>query len=334
MGEENNMKLFLRFIYQYRFTALLFLLFMIIGAGVLFLYDTCYEAVFYAGALCVAVGAAAVCIGFYHFRNRHMLLRDVYRNLPLMTETIPEPDNLMQEDLQKIIVKLSSIYNAETAGMKNRQQEQMEYYTVWVHQIKTPISAMQMILQSEDTRENRELLAELFKIEQYVEMALCYLRLDSNSNDLIIKEYDLDSILRKAVHHYAPMFIRRRIGLIYTPVHARAVTDEKWLLFIVEQLLSNAVKYTVKGSVTIRYADEVLTVSDTGIGISEEDIPRIFEKGYTGLTGRQDTKSTGIGLYLCKRTAQMLGHRLTASSEVGKGSDFSIHLHRDKLYFE
>lgn len=328
------MKLFFRFISQYRLSAAVFLLFTAIAAGIFFLYDTSWEAVLYAAALCAAAGAVIICIRFLHFRSRHLLLRDVYGNLPLMTADIPEPEDLIEADLRRIIDGLSTMYSREMDSMRDGQQERMDYYTVWVHQIKTPIAAMQMLLQSEDTDRNRELLAELFRIEQYAEMALCYLRLDSSSTDLVIQEYDLDSIIRKAVHRYAPMFIRRRIGIVYSPVHARVLTDEKWLLFIIEQLLSNAVKYTSKGTVTIRYQDEVLTVSDTGIGISEEDVPRIFEKGYTGLSGRRDTKSTGIGLYLCKRTAQMLGHGLTAASEIGKGSDFSIDLHRKKLDIE
>ena len=172
------------------------------------------------------------------------------------------------------------------------------------------------------------------KCYKTAEMALCYLRLDSCSNDLVIKKYSIDDIIRKAVHRYAPQFIRRRIRLVYAPSGEKAVTDEKWLLFIIEQLLSNAVKYNVKGSVTISFAGDVLTVSDTGIGISQEDIPRIFEKGYTGLGGRTDRKSTGLGLYLCKKAADLLGHRISVTSEIGRGSSFSVDLSREKIDIE
>ncbi len=169
--------------------------------------------------------------------------------------------------------------------------------------------------------------AELFRVEQYADMALSYVRLGEGASDLLIQEYPLDDIVRKAVRKYAGQFIRRRIRLVYEGTDARVVTDEKWLGFIIEQLLSNAVKYTTEGSVTITVDDrKQLSVTDTGIGISPEDMPRIFEKGYTGYNGRLDKKSTGIGLYLCRMAADKLGHRLTAQSEPGRGSRFTVEL--------
>ena len=196
------------------------------------------------------------------------------------------------------------------------------------YSLEAPIAVMRVILQQTDTQENRELAAELFRIEQYVEMALCYVRLGEGSSDLVIQEYDLDDIIRKAVRKFAGQFIRRKIRLVYNGTDVRVLTDEKWLLFIIEQLLSNAVKYTPEGgTVTITVDDKKqLVVTDTGIGISKEDLPRIFEKGYTGYNGRLDKKSTGIGLYLCRTAADKLGHRLLAQSEPGKGSRFIVDL--------
>lgn len=326
--------MFFKFIYQYRRTAAAFLLFSAVYCGVFYIYDANTEAVLYAGLLCLVMGAVMVGICFLRFRKRYILMKKIYENLPLMTEELPVPDNLTQEVLQEIIRRLSEISSENITELKNLQQDNTDYFTVWIHQIKTPISAMQIILQSEDNEINRELLAELFRVEQYAEMALCYLRLDSCSNDLVIKIYSIDDIIRKAVHRYAPQFIRRKIRLIYTPAGGKAVTDEKWLLFIIEQLLSNAVKYTAKGSVTISFSGDILTVADTGIGISQEDIPRIFEKGYTGLGGRTDRKSTGLGLYLCKKAADLLGHRISVTSEIGRGSEFSLDLSREKVEIE
>lgn len=126
-----------------------------------------------------------------------------------------------------------------------------------------------------------------------------YLRLGSESSDYVFREYDLDTIIRQAIHKYAPQFIRRRIRLEYTPVKIRVLTDEKWLLLIIEQVMSNSIKYTQQGSVTITVTpDKVLKIADTGIGIASEDLPRIFEKGFTGYNGRLDKKSTGLGLVL------------------------------------
>lgn len=320
------MRLFFKYIYQYRYTALAFLIFSVIFAVILMIYDTISEAVLYAFLLCGAMGTVIIIINFIIFRKRYRLLEDIYANLPLMIDKLPESENPYQKILQEIIVRLSEISSENLTNLKNMQHDSMDYFTVWVHQIKTPISAMQMILQSEDTDENRILLSELFRIEQYAEMALYYLRLDSPTTDFVIGRYNLDTILKQALHRYAPQFINKKIRLIYSPVDVYVLTDEKWLLFIIEQILSNAVKYTIKGSVTIKYSNNILIISDTGIGISSEDLPRIFEKGYTGLSGRRDRKSTGLGLYLCKRTADNLGHSLSASSVIGKGTNFYIDL--------
>ena len=198
---------------------------------------------------------------------------------------------------------------------------------MWAHQIKPPIAAMHLTLQREDSALSRQLAGELQRIEQYVEMVLYYVRLGESGSDLVIQEHDLDDIIRKAVRKYAGQFVRRRLHLGYQGTDIRVLPDEKWLSFIIEQLLSNAVKYTSKGSVTISVdAEKRLTISDTGIGIAGEDLPRLFEKGYTGYNGRVERKSTGIGLYLCKMAADKLGHRLSAESEPGKGSRFTIDL--------
>ena len=168
-----------------------------------------------------------------------------------------------------------------------------------------------------------------------MEMALNWMRLGSDSKDFLFREYALDGIIRQAIRKYAPQFIRRRIRLVYEPAEGKVLTDEKWLLFIIEQLLSNAVKYTQQGSVSIRVVPEkVLEIEDTGIGIAPEDVPRIFEKGFTGYNGRADKKSTGLGLYLCRLTAEKLSHKISVESQVGVGTKVSIDLHSDTLWVE
>ncbi len=320
------MKLLLLYLWEYRKNFALFLLFSAIFAGVFALYNTHVEAVIYSALLCLTIGSIVVCADFWKFRKRHILLKEIYHNLPLMTEDLPTPDSPIQEDLQTIIQRLSKINQQNITNMRNLRRDSADYFTVWVHQIKTPIAAMQMLLQTEDTDASRELSAELFRIEQYAEMALQYIRLDSDSNDFVIKRYPLDHIVRQAVHRYAPLFVRHKLKLVYHPIHAEILTDEKWLVFVVEQLLSNAVKYTAKGSVTINFQNDILSISDTGIGISPDDLPRVFEKGYTGMSGRTNQKSTGLGLYLCKKVCDKLGHKLSAESEIGKGTAIYIDL--------
>ena len=302
MKNESIFILFFKYLKQYRFYAFTLAIFALIFAGIFTLYDLHTEAVLYASALCLTVGSIIIIINFIQFIKRRTECRELFENIQIMTQQLPDPTNCTEEDYIAIIERLREIMRADLLRFQSERTDIMDYYTTWVHQIKTPISVMQMILQSEDTEEHRELSSELFRIEQYTEMALCFLRLDSTSNDFVIRQYSLDPIIRNSVRKYAPQFIKKKIQLKYEGTDKLAVTDEKWLTFIIEQLLSNAVKYTESGYVEISVDDDLrLTVSDSGIGIAEEDIPRIFEKGFTGYNGRENSKSTGLGLYLTKK---------------------------------
>ena len=166
-------------------------------------------------------------------------------------------------------------------------------------------------------------------------MVLMFLRLDSDSTDYVIREYDLDGIVRGAVKKFAGEFIGRKLRLDYQPLNTTVLTDEKWLSFVVEQLLSNALKYTPSGTISITLEQEqTLCVRDTGIGIAPEDLPRVFEKGYTGYNGRSDKRASGIGLYLCKRICQNLGHRISVESQAERGTTVRIDLSHQKLEIE
>lgn len=314
---------------------LVFLADACIFALVFSLYDLETEAVAYAAALCVLFMTVTAALSFWRYAAAHKKRKRMLRNPELMTEELPRPGTLTEEDYQEMLRSLKTLYDANLTAWENERKESMDYYTTWVHQIKTPIAVMRMTLQGEDTEEHRELAAELFRIEQYVGMVLSYLRLGSDSSDFVFQEYRLDGIIRQAIRKYAAQFIGKRIAIVYEPTDAYVLTDEKWLLFIIEQLLSNAVKYTEKGKVSITVTEQkVLKISDTGIGIAPEDLPRIFEKGFTGYNGRADKKSTGLGLYLCRLTAAKLSHKLSVDSTVGKGTTFSLDLHTDNLETE
>lgn len=314
---------------------LLFLAFAGIFALVFSLYDLELEAVLYAGGLCLLLLLAVLAADFCRSLARRRRYEEIFRNLPLLPEDLPAARTVEEADLQEILKELGRRMEAALTEWENWRQESMDYYTTWVHQIKTPISVMRMTLEGEDTEEHRELSAELFRIEQYVEMVLSYLRLDSDSSDYVFQEYDLDSIIRQAVHKYAPLFVRKKLRLSYEPVNVKVLTDEKWLLFILEQILSNSIKYTQEGSVSITLTpDKVLNISDTGIGIAPEDLPRIFERGFTGYNGRSDKKSTGLGLYLCKKAAGRLSHKISVQSKPGAGTVVSIDLDTKMLRTE
>lgn len=219
--------------------------------------------------------------------------------------------------------------------MRIRHQDTVDYYTTWVHQIKTPIAAMGLVLQQEDTEDSRRLSEELQRIEQYVDMVLTYLRLGSRETDYVFTRVDLDELLRGCIRKYAGQFIRRHLALDYQIINCRVLTDEKWLAFVVEQVLSNALKYTREGSVSIYLEPPcTLCIRDTGIGIALEDLPRIFEKGYTGYNGRSDKKATGLGLYLCRQICDRLKSTITAESVPGEGTVIRIGLGREVLEVE
>ena len=236
--------------------------------------------------------------------------------------------------------------DVETASQK-ASEDMTDYYTMWAHQIKTPIFALRLLLQ-ESPEENKEKLSELFKIEQYVEMVLGYLRTEDMSSDLKLSRCSLDRIIRDQIHKYAGIFVSKKLTLTYESISQDVLTDEKWLGFVIGQILSNALKYTRTGGIRIYLkkkltldTDDVsisvgndgcnkvenltLVIEDTGIGIRAEDIPRIFEKGYTGVNGRDDNRATGIGLYLSNKIMHKLGHRLYITSTEGKGT---------KVFFE
>ena len=268
------------------------------------------------------------------FALRHRQLSDALKSIRVSDEQLPPPENLIEEDYRQLIRALGEEKQRQASAMDLRMSDMQDYFTLWAHQIKTPIAAMRLILQTKPENSAEELSQELFRVEQYVEMVLNYLRLDSDSTDFVFRTCALDDIIRQCVRKYAKQFIRKRIRLEYEGTALQVLTDEKWLCFVIEQILSNALKYTAAGSIRIFTRGETLVIADTGMGIAPEDLPRVFEKGYTGYNGRTDKKATGIGLYLCKRILNRLGHEISISAQVGKGTRVSIDLSREELTVE
>lgn len=299
------------------------------------LYHLPWEAVAYPAILCAVVGLLVFVLDFRRIRKRHAMLRKIQCFMDAIPENLPQIDGVEDADYQNILSLLRDEQQTRSAAAKKRYWDMVEYYTVWAHQIKTPIASMRLTLQNEDSAFSRKLSADLFRVEQYVEMVLMFLRLDSESSDYLIREYDLDSIIRQAVRKFAGEFITRKLRLSYEPVSTQVVTDEKWLSFLIEQVLSNALKYTPVGTISITLeAPKTLCVRDTGIGIAPEDLPRIFENGYTGYNGRADKRASGIGLYLCKRICGNLGHRIWVESTPDVGTAVRIDLSQKKISAE
>lgn len=300
-----------------------------------FLYDLPLEAVAYPIVLGILLGMGFLAFDYRRKLSRHRELLRMREFTAFLISDFPKAGTQAEKDLQQIILNICLQQRKFAEEMKQNHRETKNYYTMWVHQIKTPISAMGLQLQNEDTEFSRKLSLELLRIEQYVDMVMAYARMDADTTDYVIMESDLDSIIRRSVRKFSDEFISRRISLDYQPTGLRVLTDEKWLAFVIEQVISNALKYTKEGSITIRGTNfGQLMISDTGAGISPEDLPRIFEMGYTGYNGRMNKKASGIGLYLCRKICGNLGHGIQIESKIGYGTTVTLDLSRRKVFIE
>lgn len=303
----------------------------LVFAVVLYLYALPNEPVLYCAALCAAGALIYAAIDFTVYLRKHRLLSQMRRTPGLNLGSLPPAHGLIETDYRELVLELQAEAARLTAEADRLADDMTDYYTMWAHQIKTPIAAMGLLLQSGGDQK-AALSAELFKIEQYVEMVLCYTRLESRSTDYVLVSCPLDGIIRQALRKYSRLFILKGIALDYQGTDEVALTDEKWLLFVIEQLTSNAVKYTNQGGITIEVTDgPMLVIRDSGIGIPAQDLQRVFEKGYTGYNGRIDQRATGLGLYLCRRILTNLNHTIRLESEVGHGTSVIVGLGRPEF---
>ncbi len=322
----NFIRLFFEYLYIHIKSILFFIIFTLIFAVVSYLSNLSLSNILYASLLCVFTAVIFMSFDLWRFYKKHELLIEIQNQITVSTENLPPPYGLMEKDY---IALIKLIHNDKLSLLSSKDKsmsDMIDYYTLWAHQIKTPIAAMRLLIQSDNKNDNTELKDQLQKIEQYVEMVLSYLRLDSDTTDFVLKEYDIFDIVKQSVRKYAHLFIKKKIILNLEETSFFALTDEKWLSFAIEQILSNALKYTKEGYIAIYLENNTtLVIKDTGIGIAQEDLPRVFEKGFTGYNGRYDKKSTGIGLYLCKRILLKLGHTISITSRITEGTEVKIN---------
>ncbi len=320
---------------QRKIGIIIFFIFSAVFLSSFFLYHLPLAAAAYPVLICVVLSFLFFIWDIFRIQKKHKKLTEISRLPAQLIQDLPEVLTQDDRDYQAVIESLLREQNQLRSDMTVRYQDMVDYYTIWAHQIKTPIAAMRLTLQNEDSDLSRQMSDELQRIEQYVEMVLAFLRLDSGSKDYVFREQELDPIIRDAAKKFAGQFIRKKIALCYEPVQCKVLTDEKWLSFVIEQVISNALKYTKEGSIRIYMETPyTLCISDTGIGIAPEDLPRVFEKSYTGYNGRSDKKASGIGLYLCKRICDNLGHRITIQSSLDSGTSVRIYLDRTNLKVE
>ena len=276
----------------------------------------------------------------YFIKVKHikklLLVKDSEDKTPILPNALDYKDEIYASIIQALYEDFLSVTN----GMETDFKENGEFMTAWVHEIKTPITTSKLLLESGEAN-TASLKEELEKIEDYVEKVLYYSRSNDFSEDYIVSEVCINKIIKESIKKHSIIFIKKHIKVMNkVPESISVDTDKKWLLFIIDQLVSNSLKYTNKGgSIIFSYIEAekeiLLVIEDTGIGIKSEDINRIFQKSFTGFNGRNENlKATGMGLYLSRKIAKKLGHYITLESEYGKGTKAIIHFLKWNDYYE
>lgn len=317
-----------RYLREHLDVILMQLLFVCVFVVVFYLYHLPLAAVMYPALICFLLGCLfmgwSVCAAY---RNHRELTRMQVLPENVLCDMFPKRVGTRERDYQQLIAVLCRRMQAREDGMAGAYREMTDYFTTWVHQIKTPIASMRLHLDAEDSVLSRRLKSELLRIEQYVEMVLTYFKMGGDSSDYVFRAVCLDKVLREGIRKFRGDFIMKKLQLEYAACDTTIVSDEKWLSFVVEQLLSNALKYTNEGAVRISLEEpKTLCISDTGIGIAPEDLPRIFEKGYTGGNGHENKRASGLGLYLCRQVCDRLGIAISIESEVDRGTTVRLDL--------
>ncbi|MGI2329040.1 sensor histidine kinase [Planococcus sp. YIM B11945] len=307
---------------------------IVIFAAVYFLGRLPLGLFIYSAELAVFLFGVYLIIQFVSYKKRYEAIRNLRTAASLSGGEIADgadpADRLYVEKIESLLNELRELENLHA----DRQSDQLDYFTLWLHQIKTPISAISLLNQSSAAKEAKQISQELLRLEDYTHMALNYVKLEEGGGELELTEVDIDDAIKKAVKKYSILFIYKGIKLNYEPLGMRVLSDGKWLQNLIEQILSNSLKYTPTGSISICHDPQKpnsLIIEDTGIGIRSEDLPKIFNKGYSGLNGRLHEKSTGLGLFLSKKICERLGHQLDIQSEFGKGTRVAIDLSRKEL---
>ena len=271
------------------------IVFIFIFVLIFYLYNLPFECLFYGGLLCFLVSLIASIIDYNNYRKSYIDLKYLETNILNSMEDLPKSLDIRVEYYQKIIERLHNEVERLKIEDNKKMEDLADYYSMWIHQIKTPIAAMNFLLDNEET-DVKVFKQELFKIERYVEMVLTYIRLGSETSDYVITSIDLDEVVRENIKKYA-------------------------------------IKYTkIGGEISINISENELIIEDNGIGIYEEDLPRIFEQSFTGLNGRYEKKSSGLGLYLCKKTLDKLQHKIEITSEVNKGTKVKVSFPKKDIF--
>lgn len=271
-----------------------------------------------------------------YFKNLTSTLEGLDKKY-LLPEVINGPRSQEERIISDVLKECNKSMHENVKYYKDEQAEYKEYIETWVHEIKTPIASAKLILENDDSNLSSRINYEMKRVEGFIEQVLYYARSSDVSKDYIIREFSLRDIVMKAVKNNSRDFINRNIKLNINKIEGNIFSDAKWIEFIINQIIINAIKFSIpnKGEVSISSKvnenNIVLTIEDNGVGINEKDIDRVFEKGFTGENGRNFGKSTGMGLYLCKKLCDKLGIGISLTSKEKIGTKVSIVFPKGKF---
>ncbi len=257
--------------------------------------------------------------------------------------SLPSPRTEEQRLYNELIRKLYQEANYKLTEYSLKSAENLEFVTTWVHEIKTPIAASKLIIENSLNEPTESVLYsledELNKIEDFVQMTLFYSRSGDFAKDYVISSVSLNEVVKECIKREYSSITRKSIKLSIEKPDIRIDTDEKWLGFIIKQILDNAIKYSFQGGEIRIFTEQtekecVLIVADFGVGIKPEDIDRVFDKNFTGFNGRRYNSSTGIGLYLSQKLARKLGLSISVISNYGEGTKVSIHMPKWNSFYQ
>ncbi|MGO2138658.1 MAG: sensor histidine kinase, partial [Leuconostoc mesenteroides] len=259
------------------------------------------------------------------------ILKNVLSDERLSVDNLSLPATSSAAHLYQNLLKQQAIRQKKAlATQVNAMQDIQDYYAMWAHQIKVPLSVLDLMNQT-DTIEKYETSNQLLIVNQYLNMMLQFIRLKNLHQDLTFKPIHLQAIVRDVIKSYKLFFIRQNLSVSITGEDFTVVSDSKWIQFVLEQIIFNAIKYTSQGCIQVIFENHhQVVIKDTGIGIAASDLPRLFDKGYTGLNGRLENNSSGLGLFMVKQILSELGHDIKIASVVGSGTTVTIDFKQTK----
>lgn len=303
-----------------------------------------FNKILYTNITCFVIAALYIIIGYFYRRKFYQEMKDLIESSQEETMAImPDAQNNEQKLIFNILKKVNKEHAKQLETLYDQKRDQQEFIMSWIHEVKIPIAASRLLMENSEDKTTDFLTDkfedELHKINDYVEQALYYSRIDSFSKDYFISEMNTNQLIKNSVKKYAKLFINKGIHFEMDDTEQLVQSDKKWFGFVIDQLVANALKYTDEGGRISVYFEEDseekrLFIQDNGIGIAPEDIGRVFEKGFTGSTGRSHAKSTGMGLYLAKQLANKLGHDITIKSEVNDYTKVTIHFPKIRNYYQ